>query len=162
MSKTTKGCQLEFHARTGSAFVPYLKKQVQQILQVTRSPLRHLSVVLVGDRRISQLHEQFFKDPSTTDVITFPLELDKLGRTIAGELYVCVPMARREARRRKVRERDELLLYTLHGILHLHGYDDMTEDGYQEMHRKEDQILTRIGVGAVFKSAMPAGKKGGR
>jgi hypothetical protein len=44
----------------------------------------------------------------------------------------------------------ELLLYALHGMLHLAGFDDRTARGFATMHRTEDDILTRLGVGPVF------------
>ena len=71
-------------------------------------------------------------------------------RTLAGEVYVCVPEARRGSKEHGTRVADELLLYALHGMLHLCGFDDRTPAGFQRMHRTEDRILTRIGVGAVF------------
>ena len=48
-----------------------------------------------------------------------------------------------------------LLLYALHGMLHLCGFDDRTAAGFKRMHGTEDRILTRLGVGPVF---APAGK----
>jgi rRNA maturation RNase YbeY len=89
-------------------------------------------------------------DPSVTDVLTFPIDVDDRGRPISGEVYVCVHEARRSARRHGTRAADEVLLYALHGMLHLCGFDDRTPAGFKRMHRTEDRILTRIGVGAVF------------
>jgi probable rRNA maturation factor len=42
------------------------------------------------------------------------------------------------------------LLYSLHGMLHLCGFDDRTEPDFRRMHQTEDEILTRLGVGPVF------------
>jgi probable rRNA maturation factor len=70
-----------------------------------------------------------------------------------GEVVVCVPHARREARSRGTDPQDELLLYALHGVLHLSGHDDTTPRGYRRMHRLEDRILREIGVGPVFDPA---------
>lgn len=158
MEKKPQTCDLEFHALAGAAFVPYLRRQVRRILAISKPPLRELSVVLAGDRKIAQLHQEFFGDPTTTDVMTFPLEQNPRGRALSGELYVCVPMARREAKLRSVPVRDELLLYVLHGILHLDGHDDRNTAGYRRMHKKEDAILTELGVGAIF--ASKTGKDG--
>jgi ssRNA-specific RNase YbeY (16S rRNA maturation enzyme) len=44
----------------------------------------------------------------------------------------------------------ELLLYALHGMLHLCAFDDRTDREFQIMHEREDQILIRLGIGAVF------------
>ena len=153
MSKKAISCAVEIHARAGTAYVRYLRQQLQRVLQLADTPLRELSVVLVGDVRMSKLHDEFFGDPETTDVITFPLEVDAKGRASSGELYVCVPVARRQAKIHGVAVRDELLLYVIHGVLHLDGHDDRTDSGYQRMHKKEDEVLTQLGVGAIFASA---------
>ena len=99
---------------------------------------------------MSALHEQFMGIPGPTDVLTFPLDLDTRGRPVAGEVVVCASEARRRAKEHGVPLERELLLYALHGLLHLCGYDDRTDASFRAMHRTEDQILTRLGVGPVF------------
>jgi probable rRNA maturation factor len=117
-----------------------------------------LSIALVGDARMAQLHQQFLNLPGPTDVLTFPLELDARGRALSGEIVICIPQARRRAAEHGVPVRQELLLYALHGLLHLCGYDDRTERDYRRMHRTEDAILTRLGVGPTFSPPVrPAG-----
>jgi probable rRNA maturation factor len=138
---------LAIHAATGKELVPYLRKKLLEAHKVLGGVLGELSVALVGDRRMSQLHEQFMGISGPTDVLTFPLEQDARGRVTSGEVIVCVPEARRRARGPL---REEVLLYALHGMLHLSGFDDRTESAYRTMHRMEDDILTRIGVGRVF------------
>ncbi len=106
---------------------------------------------------MSGLHEQFMGIPSPTDVLTFPLDADAAGNITAGEIYVCVPEARRRAKSRGIDPKREVLLYALHGMLHLLGYDDRTRGDYRIMHRTEDLILTELGLGPVF--APPARRK---
>jgi hypothetical protein len=52
-----------------------------------------------------------------------------------------------------------LLLYGLHGMLHLCGFDDRTERAFRAMHAKEDEILTRLGVGPVFRPTPPINRR---
>jgi probable rRNA maturation factor len=99
---------------------------------------------------MADLHLRFMDIPGPTDVLTFELDHDPRGRVTAGEVVVCVPYALREARRRRVPPRAELLLYALHGMLHLCGYDDRTDRDFATMHRREDEILNQLGVGPVF------------
>jgi len=99
---------------------------------------------------MADLHQQFMGLPGPTDVLTFPLDKDRRGRVTAGEVVLCVPEARRRARGHGVSVQQELLLYALHGMLHLCGFDDRTDAGFAAMHRTEDQILTQIGIGPVF------------
>jgi len=122
-----------------------------------RPPLQELSVALVGDNEMSKLHEQFLGVSGPTDVLTFPLEQDDRGRDIAGEVVVCVSEARRQATINGNSARKEVLLYALHGMLHLSGFDDRTPVGFRKMHRTEDEILKQLGIGPVFNPAKCAG-----
>ena len=97
-----------------------------------------------------QLHQQFMNLNTTTDVLTFPLEFDKTLNVTAGEIYVCVPEATRQARARTIPVAYEVLLYAIHGMLHLCGFDDRTKTEFRKMHIMEDQILTTLGFGKVF------------
>jgi probable rRNA maturation factor len=112
--------------------------------------LSELSLALVGDARMSRLHQQFMDIPGTTDVLTFPLETDSKNRVTSGEIIICVPEALRQGRARKIRTQHELLLYALHGMLHLCGFDDKTKAAFRQMHRKENELLVRLGLGPVF------------
>jgi probable rRNA maturation factor len=142
-------------AQVGKAFVPQLRSRLRRAAGQLRGPLREVSLVLVNDRAMSDLHERFMNLPGPTDVLTFPIEVDRRGRTLAGEVYVCVPEARRRAKEHGTRAGDEVLLYALHGMLHLCGFDDRTPAEFQRMHRTEDRILRRIGVGPVFNPREP-------
>jgi probable rRNA maturation factor len=117
---------------------------------VLNPPLRQLSIALVNDTTMSQLHQKYLAIAQPTDVLTFELDHDARGRVMAGEVIICVPEARRKARQRDSTVEKELLLYALHGMLHLSGFDDRTASGYRTMHRKEDEILTHLGIGPVF------------
>jgi probable rRNA maturation factor len=151
---------LEVTAATGAQFVPFIRRNLSRAHAQLRPPLRELSVALVGDARMSQLHNQFMNVAGPTDVLTFPLDVDERGRVLSGEVVVCVPEARRQTKTRGQTVERELLLYALHGLLHLCGYDDRTADDFEEMHRAEDMILTKLGVGPVFKG--PAVKRNER
>ena len=149
--------RLKLTAQTGKAYVPFVRRMVRRARLLLRGPLAELTVVFVGDRQMISLHDQFMNLPTTTDVLTFPIDEDGRGRALSGEVYVCIPEARRQAKARGVEVRHEVLLYALHGILHLCGFDDRTEPEYRRMHEREDAILTRLGVGRVFRGERPTG-----
>lgn len=146
----TSPLTLTVTALAGKPHIAFVKKYLKRACAGLRAPLRELTVVFVGDRRMSELHGQFMNLPTPTDVLTFPIDEDSRGRPITGEVYVCIPEARRQARARAVPVEHEVLLYSLHGLLHLCGFDDKTDAEYRKMHRKEDQILTQLGIGRVF------------
>ncbi len=142
--------QLEITAKAGQRYVPFLRHGLMGAFDILKAPLWELSIALVGDSSMSDLHQRFLGISGPTDVLTFPLDCDPHGRVLSGEIVICVPYAVRQARLRGIEVGRELLLYALHGTLHLAGFDDKTASGFRRMHRKEDQILTALGLGSVF------------
>jgi probable rRNA maturation factor len=142
--------QISITALAGRRFTPFLQKQLPRAARLMRSPLRELSVVLVGDRRMAELHQQYLGIAGPTDVLTFPLEEDRKRNVTAGEIVICTAEAARVAKRLGTAVERELLLYALHGMLHLLGHDDRTDAGFRTMHRTEDAILTQLGLGPQF------------
>lgn len=114
-------------------------------------------VRVIADAEMAQMHEEYAGVPGTTDVLTFDMSVDE-GDGGGGvppldvDLVVCLDEAQRQASARGHGETPqlELLLYTLHGVLHCLGHDDHEEASFRAMHDAEDAILTSIGVGPVF------------
>jgi len=154
--------ELSFHAATRKDLVPFLENYLMAAHALLGPALAELSVALVGDARMSKLHKQFMDVEGPTDVLTFPMDFDVRGRPVAGDVVVCVPEAARQARIRGTKLEREVLLYALHGMLHLSGFDDRTDSAYRRMHRKEDQLLISLGLGPVFKAAVSASAKPGQ
>jgi len=102
-----------------------------------------VDVILVSDRALAALHAQFLGDPSPTDVIAFDLGAE--GESPAAEIYVSVDCARRVARARGVSAERELLLYVVHGALHLCGYDDHADAERKRMRAAEARVLHALG-----------------
>ena len=150
--------KLTLSAQVGAAYLPFLRKHLRRAVAALEamdspSPARKLvevSIILVNDVRMSRLHAQFLGISTTTDVLSFPLDSDFAGHVTAGEVYLCVPEARRQAKARGIDVAQELLLYALHGMLHLLGYDDRTHRAHRLMHGVEDMILTKLGFGPLF------------
>jgi probable rRNA maturation factor len=95
---------------------------------------------------MAELHGRFMDDPTPTDVLTFDLgdEHESGGDGIEGEIVISVETARREAKRRRLPERQEVLRYLIHGTLHLIGYDDATPPQRRRMRREEDRVLAEL------------------
>lgn len=108
----------------------------------------NLSIAIVGDVLMRRLHRRYLKTPTTTDVLTFDLsEPDDAQRQ--AEIVICCDLARRVARRLRHPARLEMLLYILHGLLHLSGYDDVRKTLAQRMHHRENELLTEAGLPAI-------------
>lgn len=153
-ARNRPGVAVSVYATSGRQHAPFVAgKLARACALLPGCQLRELSLAMVGDVRMSALHREFMGLDEPTDVLTFPLETDARGRSLSGEIVVCVPEAQRQARARRIPLRRELLLYAIHGLLHLSGFDDRTPDEFREMHRTEDMILTRLGVGPAFFAA---------
>jgi probable rRNA maturation factor len=96
--------------------------------------LAEVSVIVISDRRMAELHRRFLKEPGPTDVITFQ----------HGEVFVSTETARRQARAFRTSLEHELCLYIAHGLLHLRGYDDKTSAGAAEMKRLQEKLVAKI------------------
>ena len=119
-----------------------------------------LTVVFVEDDDMAQMHEQYTGVAGTTDVLTFDMAEAEATHPdespdIEGDIVVCIDEARRQAEKRSHGEHEELLLYAVHGLMHLLGEDDHTEADYQRMHAREDALLEQLGVGPLFHDARP-------
>ena len=95
--------------------------------------LEEVNVVLVSDRRISELHCRFMQIAGPTDVITFQ----------HGEIFISVETAERQAACYGTSLQHELHLYLVHGLLHLHGFDDHEPAARREMQRLQERIVAR-------------------
>ena len=105
-----------------------------QLHQRKRTDLRKLSEIfiwLISDRRIALLHRKFLGHSGPTDVLTFQ----------HGEIFISVDTARRNARAFGNSLVRELELYTVHGLLHLHGFDDQTPSEAHKMKAAQEKIL---------------------
>jgi probable rRNA maturation factor len=129
-------------ARAAEVTTPQIVRAVKSAAGDT--PIRSISVALVGDRDMASLHRQYLGDPETTDVLTFDLRDDRQGPELEGEIAVCVDAARRQARRWRVSVSAELLRYVIHGVLHLLGYDDDLPARRRRMRRQETRVLAML------------------
>jgi probable rRNA maturation factor len=100
--------------------------------------LTEILFVLVTRRAMAKVHGAFLGDASETDVITFPY----------GEILICPAVARAQAPEYRLEIEHEILLYALHGLLHLAGYDDTTSVAAQTMARAQTRLLKRVLAGA--------------
>ena len=145
---------IELNARAGREHAPFVLEKLDAchaaLTDAGEHPPAHVSVALVGDKVMCDLHARFSGDPTPTDVLTFELAHGDDARVSDGEVVVCVPQAKRTSKERGTALASELLLYALHGPLHLVGYDDKDAAAFEAMHRREDELLEQVGVGPVF------------
>lgn len=104
-------------------------------------------IVLCDDEEIAGVHDEFFDDPTPTDVITFPINgTGQKGDPIVGEIMVSVETAARAAAEQGHDATVETLLYVVHGVLHLAGFDDRTPADRVKMRKLERVALQELGL----------------
>ena len=115
----------------------FAAKALQFCLQLRKSEptdltrLRDISILFISDRRMALLHRRFLNQSGPTDVITFQ----------HGEIDISAEAARRQARTFVDSLACEVRLYIVHGLLHLHGFDDRSEADARKMKAAQEKIL---------------------
>jgi probable rRNA maturation factor len=132
--------------QTHTVDVPRLMQGIRAVLTDAGIESAEISVGIVDDRRMHELNRQFLEHDYPTDVLSFVLEYDEERNALDGEIIASSDYAAREAERYGWTMNDELLLYIIHGCLHLVGHDDTTEDAKAEMTAAEAKYLKQFGL----------------
>jgi len=128
-----------------------LALKAQRALDLLGLSKAELSILLCGHQRIRTLNRRFRGVDRSTDVLSFPfLEAPVRSRVKAGplgDIAICVPVARRQARAAGHPLDQEMLMLMVHGLLHLLGHDHEGEGREtRRMKREEKRLLEAMGV----------------
>ncbi|RBQ19927.1 rRNA maturation RNase YbeY [Spongiactinospora rosea] len=117
-------------------------------------PLAELSLVVVDEPAMAQLHEQWMGEPGPTDVLAFPMDELRPGSgggrrdddaatdpALLGDVVLCPQVAAKQAAEAGHSAKEELELLCTHGILHLLGYDHAEPEEHAEMFGLQDELL---------------------
>jgi len=109
-------------------------------------PDSELSISIVDEEEMSSLHMQWMDEPGPTDVLSFPMDEMKpysatTGPGILGDIVLCPEFAVEQARTAGHSLQEELELLTVHGVLHLLGFDHRESDERKIMFAKQDELL---------------------
>ena len=131
-----------------------LRRAVATVLAGESVTSATISVAVVDDPTMRELNRRYLNHDYNTDVLSFLLEQTEWQ--LDGEVIVSADTAISRAEEYAWSASDELLLYLIHGTLHLTGYDDHTDAERGRMRRKEMQYLKELGLD--FERAEPSGK----
>lgn len=109
-------------------------------------PDSELSISLVDENEMSTLHLQWMDEPGATDVLSFPMDEMRPnsaadGPGVVGDIVLCPSFAERQAKEAGHSLQDELELLTVHGVLHLLGYDHRESEEKRVMFDLQDEYL---------------------
>jgi len=102
-----------------------------------------VDIAVVTDREIARLNRSYLGRRGSTDVLSFDLS-GAAGSVVSAQIVVSGQTAAREAARRGHGPQLELMLYVVHALLHLLGYDDATAPQAERMHAREDELLEQF------------------
>jgi probable rRNA maturation factor len=148
-------CRIELTlsaAETNPPLAGWLEGQLATIMALERGGGGCVSVAIVDAEQMARLHRQYKHHDGPTDVLSFDLSVADAG-AIDAELVLCRDVAVKQSAARGHAARLELLLYAVHGLLHVLGYNDDTAAHAEAMHRHEDELLTAIGLTAAYHRA---------
>ena len=123
-------------------------------------PAAELSMVLLDSAAMADLHMRWMDLPGPTDVMSFPMdELEPGGRpdspepgpAILGDVVLCPEFAEQQAAKAGHSLGQELALLTVHGVLHLVGYDHGEDAEAEEMEALERRILAGLGIADPYR-----------
>jgi probable rRNA maturation factor len=119
--------------------------------QMRIHPLAELSVLLVDEPAMGELHERWMGEPGPTDVLAFPMDElrppqpgareEAADPGLLGDVVLCPQVAAEQAAKAGHSTQDELELLSVHGILHLLGYDHAEPDEHKAMFGLQERLL---------------------
>ncbi|MDN5916996.1 MAG: rRNA maturation RNase YbeY [Pseudonocardia sp.] len=133
------------------------------------NPAAELAITAVGLDTMTELHERWMEEPGPTDVMAFPMDsladdsrrpdAPDLGPSLLGDVVLCPAFAKDQARKAGHTLADELHLLTVHGVLHLLGYDHLEPADEREMFALQDKLLAQWRDGRTRAKAQQAQRR---
>ena len=120
-----------------------LRRAVRGVLRDAGVRKARISVAVVDDETIARLNWRYLRHRGPADVLSFALDQDD---GLEGEVIVGAQTAMRAAPQYGWLPQDELLLYVVHGTLHLVGHDDASPTLRAEMQEHETEVLKKLGI----------------
>lgn len=102
---------------------------------------RGVSINLVSEARIKNLNKKYQNKNKVTDVLSFPMG----SGADLGDIFICLPFAKKQAKSENISIEKEISRLTVHGFLHLLGCDhEKSEQDAQKMFKLENKILAKL------------------
>lgn len=124
-----------------------VKALVNEIVFFEKKAYDEVAIHFINKRVSSQMHQQYFQDPSPTDCLSFPIDMEhesKDSYKMLGDVFVCPEVAIEYAQKNNCDPYEELSLYVVHGVLHLMGYDDLDPVDRKKMRGAERRHMKHL------------------
>ena len=128
----------------------YLKEVINHTLEVMDAKESIFTIIFVTKEEIHELNKQYRGVDRVTDVISFALEdVNDVSLTdvrVLGDIYICIDRMKEQALEYNHSETRELSFLTVHGLLHLLGYDHQTKEEEEIMFNLQRKILSDLNI----------------
>lgn len=128
----------------------YLKKVIKHTLKHEKIKNAWFSIIFVDYEEIQRINKEYRKIDKVTDVISFAFEdsndLVYNNIRVLGDIYICIPRMLEQALSYGHSVKRELSFLTVHGLLHLLGYDHMKKEDEEVMFGLQELILNEVGI----------------
>lgn len=126
--------------------VERLEEAARAVLISEKIDAAEISLAIVNGEQMRELNKRHLEHDYDTDVLSFLLESSDSPHetSLEGEVIVSIDMAGKQAREHGTDVNYELLLYVVHGTLHLCGYDDLTREEAIVMRKREREVLQKL------------------
>ena len=127
-----------FYENTSEIIEEKIKPWIEKIIITEEKRLGEINYIFCDDEYLLKINQDYLQHDYYTDIITF----DQVrGKTISGEIFVSLPRIKDNASLISKNYEEEKKRVIAHGILHLCGYKDKTEEEQKTMRAKEDFYL---------------------
>ena len=115
-----------------------LKQWIKTIVENNKKEVGEISYIFCSDEQLLEINKEFLNHDYYTDIITFDYsETD----VVSGDLFISIERIKDNAKTLKTSYQEELHRVIIHGVLHLLGYKDKTEEEIENMRKLEDECL---------------------
>lgn len=117
------------------------RKCIAEVARQEACAFSMIEIVYVDEQKIKEVNIKHLDHHYVTDIITFRYDEAPSNIEIEATLFCCAPRIAEQAEEYSADEETEFKRVLIHGLLHLTGYDDQTEEHKQAMHKREDFYL---------------------
>ena len=125
--------------------IDFYKDHIVQLINLSLEDTKYnqvkINIIFCDNDKLNSFKQEYFNDDVFTDIVTFPIKNDN---KLEAEIYISIEMAKINANEFNVTLNNELSRLIVHGVLHLIGFNDDTEDSKKIMFLKQDKIISNF------------------